>query len=98
MFYHKKVNLSLHAHYAHYAIVSPLSDMEGAQVPNILEGGEAALPSKVLAFVWASEKPTGCRFLCLPEVLASLRTWKTCPLELNLFQHASMMDKDKVPH
>ena len=70
MFCHKKVNLSLHTHYAHYAIVSLLSDMERAQVPNILGGVEVALPSEVLAFVWASEKPTRCKFLRLPQVLA----------------------------
>ena len=61
----------------------------------MLGGGEGALPSEVLAFFWANEKPTGGRFLHLLEVLALLRTWKTCPLESNLFRHESVMDKDK---
>ena len=64
----------------------------------MLGGGEVALPSEVLASIWASEKPIKCRFRRLPKVLALLRTWKTCPLKSNLFRHESMMDKDKVPH
>ena len=59
MLCHKKVNLSLHTHYARCAILSPLSNMEGAYVPNMSGGGEVALPSEVLASVWASEKLTG---------------------------------------
>ena len=82
----------LHTIHMH-TIILYFRRMEVAQVTLYFRKGEVPLPSKVLTSVWANEKPTRCKFLHLPEMLASLYAWKILMLKLNLFQHKFTMDK-----